>query len=57
MPNKNEETWRRRWARAQEILDDHGVILASWRVGSDVQGLCLALIESAQANDERRVGR
>lgn len=53
VPNKNEETWRRRWARAQEILDEHDVILASWRAGGDVQDLCVAVIESAQAKDGR----
>ena len=34
--NKNEELWRRRWLRAQTLLQGHGVRLRSWRVGQDV---------------------
>lgn len=46
-PNRREETWRRRWERAKEILDDQGVILASWRVGGDVQDVCVWLVKEA----------
>jgi hypothetical protein len=45
LPNKREELWRRRWERATEILEDHGVVLGSWRVGSDAQSVCMWLIE------------
>lgn len=45
LPNKREELWRRRWERASEILEDHGVVLGSWRVGSDAQPVCMWLIE------------
>jgi hypothetical protein len=51
--NKREEMWKRRWARAQEILDDHGVLLATWRVGSDVQDLCERVIARAMEDDEQ----
>lgn len=45
LPNKREELWRRRWERASEILEDHGVVLGSWRIGSDAQPVCMWLIE------------
>lgn len=48
LPNKREELWRRRWERAQAVLDEHGVILASWRVGSDVEDIAVWLVEAAQ---------
>lgn len=46
-PNKREEIWRRRWERAKDILDDQGVVLGSWRVGSDVQDVCVWLVKEA----------
>ena len=53
--NKREESWNRRWTRAQDILGDHGVILATWRIGSDVQDLCVSVIEQALADDKHRL--
>lgn len=47
LPNKREELWRRRWERAQEILDREGVVLGSWRVGGDVQDVCVWLVQQA----------
>ncbi|KAJ5690796.1 hypothetical protein N7462_005188 [Penicillium macrosclerotiorum] len=47
LPNKREELWRRRWERASEILGQKGVLLGSWRIGSDVQPVCLWLVEEA----------
>jgi phosphatidate phosphatase APP1 len=47
LPNKREELWRRRWDRASEVLEQHGVVLGSWRVGSDAQPVCAWLIEEA----------
>lgn len=52
--NRREETWNRRWLRAQEILGDHGVLLTTWRVGSDVQDLCVTVVEQALADDKHR---
>ncbi|KAI4154075.1 MAG: hypothetical protein LQ340_001900 [Diploschistes diacapsis] len=43
--NKREELWKRRLARAKEILDRNGVILRTWRVGSDVEQEAVKLIE------------
>ena len=34
--SKKEEMWRRRWTRAQEMLKEEGVVLRSWRVGTEV---------------------
>ncbi|KAJ9405535.1 hypothetical protein DTO045G8_6752 [Paecilomyces variotii] len=48
LPNKREELWRRRWERAKSILDREGVVLGTWRVGSDVQDVCVWLVEEAQ---------
>ncbi|KAF2848873.1 actin patch protein 1 [Plenodomus tracheiphilus IPT5] len=33
---KREQLWRQRWARAEQVLGEHNVLLRSWRVGSDV---------------------
>lgn len=33
--NKREALWRQRWARAEQILSEQGVVLRSWRVGTD----------------------
>lgn len=47
LPNKREELWRRRWDRASEVLEQHGVVLGSWRVGNDAQPICAWLMEQA----------
>ncbi|PWY89856.1 actin patch protein 1, partial [Aspergillus heteromorphus CBS 117.55] len=47
LPNKREELWRRRWARAEELLDKKGVVLGSWRVGRDAQDVTVWLVEEA----------
>jgi len=43
--NKKEETWRRRWKRAKEIMDKEGVMLRTWRVGADVMDECVSVAE------------
>ncbi|KAJ5924562.1 hypothetical protein N7466_008749 [Penicillium verhagenii] len=47
LPNKREELWRRRWERASDTLESRGIVLGSWRVGSDAQSICMWLIEEA----------
>ncbi|RAL17007.1 phosphatidate phosphatase App1 family protein [Aspergillus homomorphus CBS 101889] len=47
LPNKREEMWRRRWERAQELLEQRGVVLGSWRVGRDAQEVSVWLVEEA----------
>ena len=34
--DKKLEIWRRRWQYAEEVMHEKGVVLRSWRVGSDV---------------------
>ncbi|KAF2154011.1 hypothetical protein K461DRAFT_292696 [Myriangium duriaei CBS 260.36] len=48
--NKREELWKRRWLRAKEVMDRDGVMLRTWRVGSDVMDEC---IEAVHAELER----
>jgi phosphatidate phosphatase APP1 len=52
--NKREELWNRRWERAQQILSDHGVLLGSWRVGSDVQDITVWLVENAMKKAQEK---
>jgi hypothetical protein len=56
--NKREQLWRQRWARAEQILGEKGVILRSWRVGSDVAKEAERLVrESAETVDGSRQSR
>lgn len=52
LPSKREEAWRRRWARAQEILNSRGVALHSWKTGFDAEDLCARLVRQAQNDME-----
>ena len=52
--SKKEELWKRRWARAKAILDEKGVVLRSWRVGSDVMRDAVELVEDAICDEDRR---
>ncbi len=47
--NKKLELWKRRWARAKEVLDSHGVMLRTWRVGTDVMDDAVRLVERAKS--------
>ncbi|MCJ1290229.1 hypothetical protein MMC34_001765 [Xylographa carneopallida] len=49
--NKKEELWKRRWARAKDILDEHRVMLRAWRVGNDVMIDAMRLVERAKKED------
>lgn len=42
--SKKEGLWRRRWERAQDICEEHGVVLRRWKVGSDVEAECRAVV-------------
>lgn len=53
--SKKEELWKRRWARAKEVMDDKGVLLRSWREGGEVLKDAIALVEKARR--EREAGR
>jgi phosphatidate phosphatase APP1 len=50
--SKREEMWKRRWARAKDILDEHGVMLRGWRVGQDVATDAIALVKKAEYSSE-----
>ena len=50
--SKKEELWRRRWARAKQVLGDKGVVLRSWRVGSDVEKISVGLVERATGKSQ-----
>lgn len=52
--NKKEEMWKRRWARAKEIMDRKGVVLRAWRVGTDVSDECEQLVRKALKEMENR---
>ncbi|KAK8165467.1 hypothetical protein IWX90DRAFT_165162 [Phyllosticta citrichinensis] len=45
--NKREELWRKRWAKAEQILSENGVLLRSWRVGADAMDESKQLVEEA----------
>ena len=55
--DKKVEIWRRRWARADEILHSKGVVLRSWRVGSDVASECFEIVSGELYRQERERGR
>ncbi|KAF3008977.1 hypothetical protein E8E13_011495 [Curvularia kusanoi] len=52
--NKREQLWRQRWARAEQILGEHGVVLRSWRVGTDAMAEAEKIIKDAER--ENRTG-
>jgi phosphatidate phosphatase APP1 len=45
--NKREELWKQRWARAEHVLKEKGVLLRSWRVGEDVKDEAVKLVKKA----------
>jgi len=51
---KREGLWRQRWMRAEYILRDRGVVLKTWRVGQDVEELCVELVRKALAEGGER---
>lgn len=60
--NKREQMWRQRWARAEHLLGEKGIVLRSWRIGTDVMKEAERLIGEAEkqnkrGNEDRRGGR
>ncbi|KAF7449246.1 DUF2183 multi-domain protein [Pyrenophora tritici-repentis] len=60
---KKEQLWRQRWAHAERVLQEQGVVLRSWRVGEDIMDEAEHIIKEAekkfkkdeqQSNDRRR---
>jgi phosphatidate phosphatase APP1 len=52
--NKREQLWRQRWARAEQVLNEKGVVLRSWRVGSDAMAEAERIIKENEK--ENRAG-
>lgn len=46
--NKREQMWRQRWAKAEGIMREQGVVLRSWRVGTDIKGEAERVIRDAE---------
>ena len=44
---KKEDMWKRRWAKAQQTLGEHGIELRGWRVGDDVMDDAIMLVKKA----------
>ncbi|KZM18703.1 uncharacterized protein EKO05_0006653 [Ascochyta rabiei] len=49
--NKKEQLWRQRWARAEQVLSEKGVILRSWRVGTDAMAEAERIIKENEENN------
>lgn len=50
---KREELWRKRLARAEQVLGEKGVVLRTWRVGTDVMDEALKLLETTLERQTR----
>jgi phosphatidate phosphatase APP1 len=55
--NKREDMWRQRWAKAEQTLGEKGVLLRSWRVGTDLMGEAERLIKEDERKRKRENGR
>jgi phosphatidate phosphatase APP1 len=51
--NKKEDMWKRRWAKAKQILDENGVELRGWRVGEDVMNDAVELVKKALEDQDQ----
>lgn len=51
--DKREMLWRQRWARAEQVLGEQGVVLRSWRVGTDVEEVAEKVIKEAAGKEKR----
>jgi phosphatidate phosphatase APP1 len=52
--NKREAMWRQRWARAEQVLSEQGVVLRSWRVGTDLMAEAERIVKANEK--ENRIG-
>lgn len=52
--SKKEELWKRRWAKAKSVMDREGIVLRTWRVGTDVMDVCIELIRQEQRDMEQK---
>ncbi|KAL0258891.1 hypothetical protein SLS55_006395 [Diplodia seriata] len=51
--SKREDLWRKRLARAEQTLGERGVVLRTWRVGSDVMDEALKLVSTTMERQTR----
>jgi hypothetical protein len=51
--NKKVDLWNQRWARAEQVLKEKGVVLRTWRVGNDVLEESVKLVEKAEKEDKK----
>ncbi|KAI5270018.1 hypothetical protein E4T47_06521 [Aureobasidium subglaciale] len=51
--SKKEELWKRRWAKAKSIMEREGVVLRTWRVGADVQDVCVEAVRQELVEMEK----
>ncbi|RAR04408.1 actin patch protein [Stemphylium lycopersici] len=57
---KKEVLWRQRWAHAEQVLGEQGVVLRGWRAGGDIMGEAERIIREAEkkyAKDEGKAGK
>ena len=58
--NKREQLWQQRWAKAEDLMVEKGVVLRSWRIGTDVIKEAERVIKNAEKaqtdKDENRGG-
>ncbi|KEQ69679.1 hypothetical protein M436DRAFT_55052 [Aureobasidium namibiae CBS 147.97] len=52
--SKKEELWKRRWAKAKSIMEREGVVLRTWRVGSDVMDVCVEAVRQELVEMEKK---
>ncbi|KIV94068.1 hypothetical protein PV10_05225 [Exophiala mesophila] len=52
--DKKLEIWKRRWQRSEEIMQQRGVVLRTWRIGSDVMDECIALVKREMEGKDRK---
>lgn len=50
--DKKLEIWKRRWQRSEEIMHQRGVVLRTWRVGSDVMDECVRLVNREKEREK-----
>lgn len=50
---KKEILWRQRWAHAEHVLGEQGVVLRSWRAGSDIMDEAVSIIQDAEKRFKR----
>jgi phosphatidate phosphatase APP1 len=53
---KREILWRQRWQRAEDVMRERGVVLRSWRVGTDAMKEAERILKDAERRSKGSVG-